>query len=130
MDQRIGGFAFIAGVLIALFGGVISGLGIAEPGWIIAVLVVLGIIVGLMNVSDKEITAFLIAAIALLSISNVAAGDIQKSLDMIVPKLGAVIISITSHIAAFVAPAALIVALIEVYKVTSTSEGLKTGKGK
>ncbi|MCX8190412.1 MAG: hypothetical protein N3F05_04270 [Candidatus Diapherotrites archaeon] len=132
MDQKIGGFAFIAGVLIALLGGTMSGLGMAEPGWIIVVLVILGLIVGFMNVSDKEITAFLIAAIALLSI-NSATSDKEKisnSLDLLLPNLGKVIVNITNHIAAFVAPAALIAALTEVYKIASTPEGIKTGKGK
>ncbi|MEM4662496.1 MAG: hypothetical protein QXM75_00535 [Candidatus Diapherotrites archaeon] len=130
MDQRIGGFAFIAGVLIALLGGLISGFGYSEPGLILVLLVLIGFVVGILNVSDKEITAFLIAAIALLSINSVSSEVIKESLNKLLPNLGSIIASITSHIAVFVAPAALIVALTEVYKIASTSEGLKTTKGK
>lgn len=130
MDEKIGGWAFIIGILLAIIGGLISGLNFAEPGWIIIALVIIGLIVGFLNVSDKEITPFLIAAIALMSMGGGASGTIKDSLDKVLPGLGSVLISVTTHIVAFVAPAALIVALIEVYKITSTSEGLKLQKGK
>jgi len=129
MDEKIGAWAFIIGILLAIIGGIISGLNYAEPGWIIVALVIIGLIVGILNVSDKETTAFLIAAIALMAMSGSASGTIKDSLDKVLAGLGTVIMSITTHITAFVAPAALIVAIIEVYKIASTSEGLKM-KGK
>ena len=109
VDQRVGGWAFILGVLIAIIVGLAAGAVIAYAGWIMLVLIVLGLIVGFLNVGDKDVTGFLIAAIALMAVgtANLA----------IIPTIGIYLASIVQNIAAFVAPAALIVALKEVYNI-------------
>ena len=119
MDQKIGSWAFIIGVLLAIIGGLISayggGAGTELESNIMLGLVILGIIVGFLNIGDKEVTPFLIAAIALMVLGN-------AKLDLIAG-VGPGLASIISHIAAFVAPAALIVALIEVYRLAGTPKG-------
>ena len=119
MDQKIGNWAFIIGVLLAIVGGLIvaygGGAGTELESNIMLGLVILGIIVGFLNIGDKEVTPFLIAAIALMVLGN-------AKLDLIAG-VGPGLASIISHIAAFVAPAALIVALIEVYRLAGTPKG-------
>jgi hypothetical protein len=103
MDSKLGHWAFIVGILIAIIAGLV-------PAWqtptITWVLVILGLVVGLLNISAKETIEFLVAAIALLVIGSVGA----------IPALGTIVLSILSNIVAFVAPAALIVALLAVYR--------------
>ena len=66
------------------------------------ILAVLGLVVGFMNITDDESQGFLIAAIALmLTATSIGA----------LPEVGASLSAIASGLAAFVAPAALIVAL-------------------
>lgn len=103
-----GHWAFILGVLLAIIAGLVPQLQTTTITWI---LVLLGLIVGFLNVTIKETQEFLIAAIALLLIGT-AKG--------IVPVVTTGIIgTILGNILVFVAPAALIVALKAVYDLAS-----------
>ena len=57
-----GKWAFLLGVLLAV---VFASVGSMTPE-VVSVLVVIGIIVGLLNVNDKEVRAFLLSGIALI----------------------------------------------------------------
>jgi len=95
--EKIGRISFLVGVLLAI----ILGLVVAPSTVWIYVLAGLGVIVGLLNVTQHEGKTFLIAAIALLLISNPQSGLIE---------LGAKLSAVLSNINVFVAPAALLVA--------------------
>ncbi len=92
----IGKYAFIGGVAIAVLMAFVS----VPNGALI--LAVLGAIVGFLNITEDEHQGFLIAAIALMS----TAGSLS-----VLPTLGAAVTAVAANLAAFVAPAALIVAL-------------------
>ena len=102
MDSKIGSWAFILGILISIVAGLI-------PAWqtptLIWVLVLLGLVVGFLNITAKETTEFLVATLTLLLIGSAGA----------IPALGIVVLSILANIVAFVAPAALIVALKSIW---------------
>ena len=119
---QIGGYAFLLGAIIAILAGLISGaLGTSAVAgyapWIILVLVILGLIVGFLNVGDKETTPFLIAAIALIVVGFGSAR--LESVNTAIPILGSVLQSMVSMVAVFVAPAALIVSLKAVWNFAS-----------
>jgi hypothetical protein len=57
---RIGKWAFIIGLVIAVIAGLFF-----QPAWAIWVLAILGVIVGLLNVTAEDTRGFLLAAIAL-----------------------------------------------------------------
>ena len=61
----VGKGSFIVGLVVAVGGGL--GLEQAWFGWVLAVL---GLIVGFLNISDKENQSFLLAAIALIVAAN------------------------------------------------------------
>ncbi|MBS3108304.1 hypothetical protein J4409_00365 [Candidatus Woesearchaeota archaeon] len=103
--SKIGSWSFIIGLIIAILAGLLN---LANQTGIIAlVLVILGLIVGFLNVSGKEATPFLIAAIALLATSSASLS--------IIPTIGVRLSAIIGNIAVFVAPAAIIVAIKEIY---------------
>ena len=110
MTKRLGHYSFLGGVLLAvvlgLFSAKISG---PTTSILLLVLVIMGVIVGFLNVTGKEMTEFLIAAIALIAMSSVSATLVV--IDQYIPNLGTLFQSILSFIAIFVAPAALVVAL-------------------
>lgn len=109
--MQIGQIAFIVGVIIALLAGLLSNMIDAPTAGIVGlVLVVLGLLVGIINVSDKETAGFLIAAIALMLTGNVGWEYINFM------GLGSAIDGIMSYIGLFVAPAALIVSLKAVWQ--------------
>jgi len=103
--EKIGHWSFILGVIIAILAG-LAGAAYVEAAALL--LVVLGIIVGFLNISEKETTSFLVAAIALVA---VGAAGLEK-----LPAVGSYIGPILTNIATFVAPAAIIVALKAVYE--------------
>jgi hypothetical protein len=110
--ETIGQWSFILGVAIAVLVGIFGG-----AGWVSVVLIILGVIVGVLNISDKEVYDFLIAAIALL-VTGAAGLDRIPTLylgAMAFP-LGNWLGAIFLNISTFVAPAAIIVALKAVYE--------------
>jgi hypothetical protein len=96
----IGFWSFIIGLILA----VVAGLLWPANSTIIVVLVILGIIIGLLNITAKEFTLFLLATIALVVVGNVFAPLTALSLG---EKLG----NILGYIAILVAPAAIIAAI-------------------
>ncbi len=111
-NKGLGGWAFILGVVIAIVAGLASaGLDAISAGYVTLALVVLGIVVGFLNIGEKEVKDFLIAAIALILVgtANLSA----------IPVLGSYLAAMVLNISAFVAPAALVVALKAVYNLSS-----------
>lgn len=110
MDKVLGKWAFIIGVLVAivagLFGSVISADIAVIIGW---VLIIAGLVIGLLNIAAKEVTQFLIAAIALLAVGAAGLGALTI--------VGPMVTSILTNIVALVSPAALVVALKAVYDI-------------
>ncbi len=93
---NVGKYAFLAGVVLAI---VMSLVDIPSGAVILGVL---GLIVGLLNVSGAESEGFLVAAIALM----MSATSIS-----IIPQVGGWLAAVSGNLAAFVAPAALVVAV-------------------
>jgi len=124
-SQQIGSWAFILGVVIAIIGGIAHAAAASVPGaeFVPLILIVLGLVVGFLNISDKEITDFLIASIALLALAVSAAGlqNIFQTVEVGVIKLLAdYIVRTLEHVAVFVAPVALVVALKTVNNLSKT----------
>ena len=80
----LGGIAFAAGFILAVIGGAAS----PGSGGVALALVILGIIVGLFNITGKEVIPFLVAAIALVVVGNAKPGPFE-ALNKIVGTQGA-----------------------------------------
>jgi len=95
--EMVGKWAFIVGLVLAVVVGYIF-----QAEWVVWVLAILGVIVGLLNVTREDTERFLLAAIALaLSVTALST----------VPVLGLSITNILGYVAAFVAGAMVVVAL-------------------
>ncbi len=103
--EKIGQWSFLIGIAIAVLFGIF---GTAYAGYVGIILIILGLIVGILNISDREVYDFLIAAIALML---TGAAGLET-----LPQVGVYIGPILRNIATFVAPAAVIVALKAVYE--------------
>ena len=95
-NLSIGKIAFIVGLLVAVVSAFIS-VPQAE-----LILLVLGLVIGFLNISDSESTGFLVAGIALLLSVSSASG---------LPEIGDIVTRVMVHITALVAPAMLVVAV-------------------
>ena len=101
--KKAGKWAFFAGLAIAVVGG----LGVVDVDWFPWLLAVLGLVVGILNITSSETQGFLLGAIALMVTSSVMGG---------VPYVGVALTGVLSNIAAFVGGAALVVSLMAVYE--------------
>jgi hypothetical protein len=107
--EKIGAFAFLGGILLSIIFGLIYKM--AHPVWLSTVLIILGLIVGLLNIEDKNISLFLIASITFIATSN--------SINA-VPLIGDILRGILVNMVYFVAPAALIVSIVAIIRVSNS----------
>ena len=117
-NQKAGEYAFLVGVAVAVLAGVAwwaKALDVTAAGWVSTLLVVLGIVVGVLNIKDKESQPFLVAAIALV----VAGTASFAALNTAVPNLGAFLDAVVRNLAVLVAPAAVITAVKATWSLAS-----------
>ena len=126
--EKLAKWAFIIFVIAAIVAGLAvgymawpeSGIDTATVldtnGWILLIMLILGVIVGVVNISTKEVMPFLIAAIALITIR----GEIFAPLERIHAILMYMSMYTVNYIVAFVAPAAVIIAIRQVYTLAKT----------
>lgn len=117
--KNAGEYAYLLGLAVAVLAGLAvaaNALAASTAAWVDLLLVVLGVIVGLMNVSEKESTTFLIAALALVVVGS---SGVFMTLNTAVKPLGTLLDAIVKNFALFAAPAAVIVAVKSVHGMAS-----------
>ena len=112
MERKIGNYSFIIGVIIAVVLGLAAPmLGEATP-WLTSLLIVLGLVVGFLNVSSKETKEFLLVAVALVIVAF--AGSASGTLGGVL-YIGQYLQGMFDAIMAFVVPATVVVGLKDVW---------------
>lgn len=109
--SKAGVWAFTLGVIVALIAGLIP---VAYSGAVTAILVLLGILVGFLNVSDKETSSFLMATVAIMIALFTAGSAIQSNIATL-GIIGKYLWSVMSSINVFVFPATIVVAIKAIY---------------
>ena len=102
MLSKIGFWAFIIGLILCVVGGFVSSW--ASNSAIIIILVILGLIVGFLNITAKETSLFLLAAIALM-----VTGGVFSSISVL--SIGEFLDRMLSLLATLMAPAAIVAAI-------------------
>lgn len=106
--KNFGAIAFIIGIILALIAGIVATfIGSAITT---SILIILGLFVGFLNVSEKEVKDYLIAAVALVIVTSLG-GNILGNVSLIGFYLENVLVAMMT----FVIPATIIVALKEIY---------------
>ncbi len=119
-ENIIGAWAFLIGVILAVIIG-LSTTWISIPAltkysaYIYAILIVLGIVVGFLNVAGKDSQTFMIAGVILVIVSQFGMDSVNKSLIGI--GLGDVIKSVFGALLVLFVPATIIVALKTVFNI-------------
>lgn len=117
-NQKAGEYAFLVGVALAALAAVAGwakALDAVAQGWVSVLLVLLGIVVGVLNISEKVSQPFLVAAIALL----VAGTASFAALNTAVANVGTFLDAIVKNLAVLVAPAAVITAVKATWSLAS-----------
>ena len=113
-----GQYAFFGGLIVAVLVGLLSNsLGTMLP-LAFAILGLFGIIVGLMNITEKEVMPFLVATIALLMVMS-SINNVMDNMSTVTggttDSMGVFVYQFLSALSVFIAPAAFVVALKQVY---------------
>ena len=107
----VGSIAFLIGFILALIVGIISAFMqnalLLDSQWIVAILVSLGVIVGLFNITHKESNRFMLSGVTLIIASAFGSG--------ITSGITLVAVTLASLMLIFV-PATIIVALKNVFQ--------------
>jgi hypothetical protein len=111
-SASFGAWAFLIGVILALIAGLIPTSG-GMAGIITAVLVIIGIIVGFLNVSDEETDKFLMTSVAIM-IAVYTAREGMASLTTL-GVIGDYMKSLLTNINIFVFPATIVVGIKAIY---------------
>ena len=109
---KIGVWTFIIGVVLALLASFFT----VSDRIVVPVLVLAGLIVGLLNVTDKETTSFLIAAVAIMVALYTAGSQVGNMTTL--GTIGGIFVRLLANINVFVFPATIIVALKAIYSLS------------
>ena len=107
--EVIGKWAFLIGLIVVVVAGLIEEAGIYTVPQLTLILVVLGLIVGFLNITEKNVVKLLVAIIALISVGGAAVAAI--------PAINAYLAAILANIIAFAGAAGLVVAVKAIYEV-------------
>ncbi len=102
--QSIGAIAFLTGLIFCILLALVP----LHTTIITVILLVLGLIVGFLNIRDKDTTQFLLASIALIATSATPVGDL--------PIVGTFLQAVVYNFASFVGPVALVVSIYVIIK--------------
>ncbi len=118
----IGKVAFVVGVVVAVFGGIWGGESLPTNDFVIWVLLLAGIAIGLLNVTAREASVILGAAVALIVLGIWGlAGGLTPVYDISVP-LAENVLGIVYCFGLLMAPAAIIVAIKAVISAASPGD--------
>ena len=119
MEQKVGHYSFIGGVILAVVLGLFSAMLGAAQAWLASLLVVLGLVVGFINVSGKETKEFMMVATVLI-IASFAGGASDKLGG--VQFIGPYLVGVFTQILAFVVPATIVAGLKDVWDLGQNPE--------
>jgi hypothetical protein len=110
MVGTVGRVAFIIGVILALIVGLFSDQLGNVNGYIIGALIVLGLIVGFLNITEKETQAYIIATVGLVIVASLGGDKLAE-----VPMIGTYLVNAFAAMISFIIPGVIVVALKAVY---------------
>ncbi|HUS48815.1 MAG TPA: hypothetical protein VMZ91_01510 [Candidatus Paceibacterota bacterium] len=97
----IGKWAFIIGLIIAVIAGLVEGL--YTIPYLTLILVILGLVVGFLNIAEKNVTKLLVAIIALMVVGSTTV--------LAIPAISGYLEAMLTNFVAFVGAAGLVVAI-------------------
>lgn len=106
--EIIGKWAFIIGLILAIIAGLIQG--IYEIPSLMLILVILGLIVGFLNISEKNTIKLLVAIIALMGIGGLTIS--------VIPVINTYLEAMLTNILVFASGAGLVIAIKAIIETT------------
>lgn len=119
MEKQVGHYSFMIGVILAVILGLAAGADVSGnwTPWLASLLIILGLIVGFLNVTGKETREFLLVATALVIVIGIAGGTAALNIEMI----GKYVVGIVTQLMAFIVPAVIVVGLKDILALAKAS---------
>jgi len=120
-ENLLGARAFMIGVILAIAVGILGASYLRELYAImLAVLVVLGLIIGFVNIAPHDVNTFLMASVSLVIVSFAGAAGI-KNIELLNIEIGDIVSSTLGALLVLVVPATIIVAIKSLFSISQTS---------
>jgi len=109
MNEEIGKYAYLVGVIAALIVGILAAyIPATAVTWLTSIIILAGLIVGFMNIGTKEVKDFLLVSTVLVIVAGLGGATTTLAA---VEVIGTYLEGIFTQLLAFVVPATVIVAL-------------------
>jgi len=118
MNKKVGRYSFILGVIIAIILGLALPIGYAVQSWLTSILVILGLVVGFINVQVKQSKEFLLVATILVIVSGLGGSAFSAIGEVIL--IGRFLSGMLNGILIFVVPAAIVVGLKQIQELAKS----------
>jgi hypothetical protein len=116
-ENIIGAWAFLIGVTLAILGGVLSSAFGGLNTAVLSILLVLGVIVGFVNVSPADMNQFLTASVSLVIVSFAGSSGI-RNLEFLNIGLGEIIAGTLGALLVLLVPATIIVVIKSLFSIS------------
>ena len=114
MSKKLGGWAFLGGLIIAVLISLVYANSATVPSWVVPVLAILGLIVGFFNIREKELVLFLVASVAFM----ISFSSLSSVTYLMGNTVGNIFSTLFNLLGAFIAPAAAINAIKAIYHIS------------
>jgi len=117
MDKRFGHYSFAIGIILAVILGLANSAQFASGTQtaLTSLLIVLGIIVGALNITGKETREFLLTAAVLVIVASLSITLLRS-----VAYVGYILADLFSGILAFTVPAVIVVCIKNIWRLAKT----------
>lgn len=106
--ETVGKFSFIIGLLLAIVAGLVPS--VAGYAYTALVIVVLGLVVGFLNIAEKNVVKLLVAITALMAVGTATVS--------VIPAVNVYLGSVLQYFVAFVGAAGFVVAVKAILEVS------------
>jgi len=117
MMKKIGAWAFVIGVILAIILGIFSTQLVDVRQHILGLLVIAGTLIGILNIHHRESGKFLIAALSLVIVSYMGGASMAVILEN-VAIVGPALINILNALLVLFIPTTIIVALKSLFEIS------------
>jgi len=115
-ENLMGAYAFLAGVILAVALGLFQGVLGTGGNFAYLILVILGVVVGSLNIGDKDSNTFLLASLALVIVAALG-NDTLQFISNLSPAIIPYLINVLRALLVLFIPATILVALKTVFSI-------------
>jgi len=117
MDKRFGHYSFVIGILLAIILGIASSarFSTGTQTALTSLLILLGVMVGILNITGKETREFLLTTAVLVIVASLSINLLRS-----VAYVGFVLGDLFSAMLAFTVPAVIVVCIKNIWRLSKT----------